>query len=204
LNELEEIGHRAAIPTIRQAFWNDASKEVRYEAAHTLAMLGDTEMVEVFVRMLASRGEDEQQAKVAVQALGRLGDVRGLNELLSAYADGHKPGLVAHAIRAFGPVALEPLIDLIEARPEVVKRQAALETLRALDDKELSDCLVKRIAARQGAADLPEKAHLYLKVAEVHTYTKRQVAQAIVDALGKEQTPGALSAVRAARKAVGM
>ena len=203
LRQIEAQGNRAAIPTIRQAFWNDASKEVRAEAAIALAMLGDSDMVEVFVRMLASRGADEEQAKVATQALGLLGDVRGLNELLAAYADGYKPGMVVDAIRRFGPVALEPLVELVEQRPEVARRQAALDTLRALDDKELADCLVNRLNARKGAPDLPEKAQVCLKLSEVHTYTKRKVADTIIDLLGKDEAPAALGAVRAARRALG-
>jgi len=204
LHQLEAVGNRAAIPAIRQAFWGDASQKVRTEAAHSLALLGDTDMVEVFVRMLAARGEDESQAKVAAQALGLLGDVRGLNELLAAYADGYKPGMVVEAIRAFGPVALEPLVELVEVRPEIAKRQAALDTLRALDDKELAECLLGRLKAREGAPDLAEKAQVYLKVADVHVYTKRQVAHAVLEMLGKEVSPPALAAARMARRALGV
>jgi hypothetical protein len=204
LHQLEAVGSRGAIPAIRQAFWGDPSQKVRYEAAHSLALLGDTEMVEVFVRMLAARSADEGQAKVAAQALGLLGDVRGLNELLAAYADGYKPGLVVEAIRAFGPVALTPLVELIEARPEIAKRQAALDTLRSLDDKELTECLLGRLKAREGAPDLAEKAQVYLKVADVHVYTKRQVAHAVMERFGKEVSPAALAAVRMARRALGV
>lgn len=203
LRQLEAMGNRAAIPSIRQAFWNDASKEVRYDAAIALAMLGDSDMVEVFVRMLAARGADEEQAKVATNALGLLGDVRGLNELLAAYAEGYKPGLVVAAIRRFGPVALEPLVELIESRPEVVKRQAALDTLRDLDDRELAECLVARMKAKLGAPDFAERVMVYLKLGEVHSYSKRKVADTIIDLLGQNETPAALTAVRAARKALG-
>ena len=91
VHALVELGHLGAIPALRQAFLGDASQEVRREAGLALAALGDTEMVDTFVDMLARRGEDDREAKAAAGALGRLGDVRGLRELLAAYAEGYKP-----------------------------------------------------------------------------------------------------------------
>jgi hypothetical protein len=204
LRELEMLGHRAAIPSIRQAFWSDASREVRHEAAHALAHLGDTDMVETFLGMLVSRGESEQEAKVAALALGHLGDVRGLNELLYAYAEGYKPAIVGEAIKMFGSVALDPLLDLIEAQPEIAKRAAALDVLRQVDDKELSDALLARLEARRGQADVGVKAQLYLKLAEVHHFAKRNVASAIHQMLGNSQLKEEVAAARAARKALGL
>ncbi|AKT36082.1 HEAT repeat domain-containing protein [Chondromyces crocatus] len=203
LRQLEHLGIATAIPAIRQAFWSDASTLVRDDACHVLAMLGDSQMVEVFVRMLASRAEDEHSARVAAQALGLLGDVRGLDELLSAYAEGYKPGIMMDAIRRFGPVALEPLVALVEARPEIATRQAALSALQALDDKELADFLTARLKARRGQADLPEKAQISLRLAEVHVYTRRAVASVVKELLAGEETPDALRASRNARKVLG-
>ncbi len=199
---LQTMGHRAAIPAIRQVFWTDASREVRHEAAHALAHVGDTEMVETFLGMLARRAEDEQEAKVAAVALGYLGDVRGLNELLYAYADGYKPGIVAEAIRSFGAVALAPLLDLIEAQPDIAKRTAALATLQALDDQDLAAALVERLHARKGQPDLGQRAELYVRLADVHLYTRRKVAQAVIDMLGAPRDPAEIAAVKAAKKAM--
>ena len=202
LGELETLGHRGAIPFIRQVFWSDASREVRQDAAHALAHLGDTEMVETFLGMLAQRKASEHEAGVAARALGYLGDVRGLNELLYAYAEGYKPGLVAEAIWAFGPVAMEPLLDLLEAQPAIAKRAAALETLQALDDQDLAAALIRRLEARRGQPDLGEKAQLYVKLADVHLYSRRKVAQAVIDMLGTPRGDAEMAAVKAARKAM--
>jgi hypothetical protein len=161
-------------------------------------------MVETFARMLASRGEDDREAKIAAYALGYLGDVRGLSELLSAYAEGYKPGIVADAIRAFGPVALAPLVDLIEARPELAKRAAALDALKKTDDTAVAGCLIERIEARRGDADFAEKAQLYLKLADVHPHSRREVATAIAAALAGAEGKEAQAAIKAAQKALGV
>ncbi|WP_437588629.1 HEAT repeat domain-containing protein [Sorangium sp. So ce1000] len=204
LKALAELGDLAALPALRRAFYADAARGVREEAAYALAQLGDVEMVETFVRMLASRGEDEREAKIAAYALGYLGDVRGLSELLSAYAEGYKPGIVADAIRAFGPVALAPLVDLIEARPELAKRAAALDALKKMDDAAVAACLVERIEARRGDADLAEKAQLYLKLADVHAHSRREVATALTAALAGAPGKEAQAALKAAQKALGV
>lgn len=202
LAALSTLGQRSAIPFIRQVFWGDASREIREEAAHALAHLGDTEMVETFLGMLAQRAVSEHEAAVAAAALGYLGDVRGLNELLYAYAEGYKPGIVAQAIRAFGPVAMEPLLDLIEAQPEIAKRAAALATLQALDDQDLAAALTRRLEAQRGQADVGEKAQLYVRLSDVHLYARRKVAQAVIDLLGTPRGDAEAAAVKAARKAM--
>ncbi|WP_437576181.1 HEAT repeat domain-containing protein [Sorangium sp. So ce887] len=204
LKALAELGDLAALPALRRAFYADAARGVREEAAYALAQLGDVEMVETFVRRLASRGEDEREAKIAAYALGYLGDVRGLSELLSAYAEGYKPGIVADAIRAFGPVALAPLVDLIEAQPELAKRAAALDALKKMDDAAVASCLLERIEARRGGADLAEKAQLYLKLADVHPHSRREVATAIMAALAGVDGKEAHAAVKAAQRALGV
>ncbi|XXY54341.1 HEAT repeat domain-containing protein [Sorangium sp. So ce269] len=204
LKALAELGDLSALPALRRAFYADAARGVREEAAYALAQLGDVEMVETFVRMLASRGEDEREAKIAAYALGYLGDVRGLSELLSAYAAGYKPGIVADAIRAFGPVALAPLVDLIEARPEIAKRAAALDALKKMDEAAVAGCLLERVEARRGDADFPEKAQLYLKLADVHPHSKREVAAAVTAALAGVEGKEAQAAVKAAQRALGV
>ncbi|WP_437936652.1 HEAT repeat domain-containing protein [Sorangium sp. So ce341] len=204
LKALAELGDLAALPALRRAFYADAARNVREEAAYALAQLGDVEMVETFARMLASRGEDDREAKIAAYALGYLGDVRGLSELLSAYAEGYKPGIVADAIRAFGPVALAPLVDLIEARPEIAKRAAALDALKKMDDTAVAGCLLERIEARRGDADFAEKAQLYLKLADVHPHSRREVAAAIAAALAGAEGKEAQAAIKAAQKALGV
>ena len=156
VHALVELGHLSAIPALRQAFLTDTAQDVRREAALALALLGDTEMVDVLVDMLARRGESDRDAKIAADALGRLGDVRGLRELLAAYAEGYKPAVIGEALRAMGPVAIVPLIELIEAHPHLADRRAALSVLEQLPDQDLAATLTARLSERAGSAGFAE------------------------------------------------
>ena len=197
VHALVQLGHLSAIPALRQAFLVDAAQEVRREAALALAQLGDTEMVDTFVGMLARRDESDREAKVAADALGQLGDVRGLRELLAAYAEGYKPGVVAEALRAMGPVAIEPLIELIEERPQLAERRAALSVLEQLPDQDLAATLVARLG---DGASFTKRAALYLKLASVHPDCRRAVGRAVLAAIGDADGDKAL--IKAAKKAV--
>lgn len=191
IHELTSLGSFGAIPALRQAFLGDRAQKVREEAALGLGLLGDTEMTETFVKMLAARGESDRDAKNAAHALGHLGDVRGLAELLAAYAEGYQPGVVAQAIRSLGPVALGPLIALIEARPEIAERKAALSVLAEISDQDLAATLIERLEQKPKDAAFPDVATLYLKLAAVHPDCRRAVAKAILGLLpaSEEQRP---------------
>jgi hypothetical protein len=201
VTRLVQLGHLSAIPALRQAFLTDAAQDVREEAALAIALLGDTEMVETFVSMLRRRGEDDREAKVAAHALGVLGDVRGLRELLAAFSEGYKPGVIAEALRAMGPVALEPLLSLIEAQPRLAERAATRSALEQLSDRDLAVALVARVRLHAPLADFAEVAPICLKLAQVHPDCRRAVGQAVLDAIPDPEAQKAL--VKSARKALG-
>lgn len=201
VTRLVQLGHLSAIPALRQAFLTDAAQDVREEAALAIALLGDTEMVETFVSMLRRRGEEDRDAKVAAHALGVLGDVRGLRELLAAFSEGYKPGVIAEALRSMGPVALEPLLVLIEAQPRLAERAATRSVLEQLSDRDLAAALVARVRVHAALADFAEVAPICLKLAQVHPDCRRAVGQAVLDAVPDPEAQKAL--VKAARKALG-
>jgi HEAT repeat protein len=201
VHKLVELGHLSAIPALRQAFLVDAAQEVRREAAIALALLGDTEMVDTFVGMLSRRtGDGDREAKIAADALGQLGDVRGLRELLAAYREGYKPAIVAEALRAMGPAAIEPLIEVIEQSPALADRRASRSVLEQLPDQELTATLTARLAEKAGSASYAALAALYLDLAAVHPDCRRAVAKAVLDAVRDPEADKAL--VKAARKAM--
>ncbi len=200
VQSLVQLGHLSAIPSLRQAFLVDASHEVRREAALALALLGDTEMVDTFVGMLSRRtGDGDRDAKIAADALGQLGDVRGLRELLAAYREGYKPAVVAEALRAMGPAAIEPLIELIEQNPHLAERRASRSVLEQLPDQDLAATLVARIGDRAGSPAFAEAAALYLKIAAAHPDCRRAVGKAVLEAIRDPEADKAL--VKAAKKA---
>lgn len=175
VGRLAELGS-AALPALRQVLHADPSREVRREAAEALARMGDAEVIDRFVQMVQGRSHDDVEAKHAVYALGMLGDVRGAEALLVAFADGWKPGVVAEALRTLGLALLQPALNLAETRPEVLERQA----LRGLFEKFNTDALAKELLARveasRGHPDLIDRAAVYLKVAAQNTAVGKQVA----------------------------
>lgn len=199
VNQLTSLGAVGAIPALRQAFLCDAARGVREEAALALGLLGDVEMADRFVDMLRRRGTNEPEAKLAAYALGNLGDVRGLHELLAAYAEGYQPKIIAEAIRALGPVALDPLLTLIEARPELAQRKAALSVLEQLPERDLTAALVARVQANAGSPRFLELSLLHLKLAGVNLDCRRVVAEAILAILPPTDAAKALG--KAAKKA---
>ena len=199
ITQLTTLGASVAIPALRQAFLCDAARDVRKKAALALGLLGDVEMADRFVDMLRRRDSDESAAKLGAAALGNLGDVRGLHELLAAYAEGYQPKIIAESLRALGPVAIEPLIALIEAQPEIAQRKAALSVLEQLPEQDLAATLVARVQARAGDPRFMDLAMLYLKLAGVNLDCRRVVAAAILAILPPTEAAKPLG--KAAKKA---
>src|SRR5262249_50500718 len=180
VRKLIELGDQGALPALRMAHASDASYEVRDAAALALGALLDVEMVDAFVRTLSDRSpQNDERAKIAAYALGALGDVRGLNALLDAYAEGWKPSIVADALRSMGVVALGPLVDLVITRPEILQRKVAFDVVQRVPPDELAAHLLDRIATQTAHPRFIERGAIYMKLAAVHDASARAVAQRI-------------------------
>jgi HEAT repeat protein len=200
IHQITTEGFVGAIPALRQAFLSDPTQEVREEAAIGLGLLGDTEMAETFIWMLRRRDQAPRDAVNAIKALGHLGDVRGIHELLLAWAEGYSPKNVAEALKALGPAALEPLIEAIEAQPEIAARKSALDVLAELSPKDLSALLLARVEQAAGEPRFVERAALYLKLAGAQLDVRRIVGQAILAKLPATEASSSLG--KLAKKAV--
>lgn len=210
---LVELGHRGALPALRLAYSGDATPVVREDAAYALARLGDTEMVDAFLSLLRARQEHElrEQVEVAIRALGKLGDVRALKELLDAYTERHNVAMVADAIRELGAAALAPLLDRIEARPELANGQAVRNILQNIPAEELGQELIRRFSERASGVGfgrepgaLAERATLLLKLADAQEKSRRLVAKAICDRLSASEDKAEKTLVKLAERALGM
>jgi len=208
---LVELGHRGALPALRRAYEGDATFDVREDAAYAMARLGDTEMVDAFLKLVRSRQEPEirEEVEVAIRALGKLGDVRGLPELLAAYTEGHYVSLVADAIREYGAAALDPLLDRIEAHPEMAGRQAVRNILQNIPAEELGRELVRRFMDRASgvglaAGALADRGTLLLKLADAQEKSRRLVAKAICERLGASEDKLEKALVKQAERALGL
>ncbi|NOK11220.1 HEAT repeat domain-containing protein [Corallococcus exercitus] len=177
---LADLG-TVAMPVLRQVLHSDPSREVRREAAEALARLGDAEVLDRFVDMVQGRGHDDVEAKHAVYALGMLGDVRGAEALLLAFADGWKPGVVAESMRALGLALLRPALNLAETRPEVLERQALRGLFEAFDPPILAKELLARVVRSLPHVDLLTRAAAYLKVAAVNPAVGKAVAARLME-----------------------
>lgn len=179
LRAIAQRSHVEAIPAVRASFAGDVSGDVREEAAYALATLGDVESVDTFVQMLRHRARDAASAKVGAYALGTLGDVRGVDELLAAYAEGWHPAILAEAIRRVGPAVLEPLVSLLEARPEIADRKAALGVIGAIPASDVEALLLQRLAATSGSPAFCALAGTYVTIARAHEAVVKKVAARI-------------------------
>ncbi len=66
--------------------------------------------------------------------------------MLDAFEEGYKPTLVAEALRAFGPAIVPPLIDRLEARPELVERKVTVDLGAGVEWSVVSEMLAQRLA----------------------------------------------------------
>ena len=165
-----------AMPALRQVLYGDPSREVRREAAQALARMGDADVIDRFVLLVQGRSGYDDEAKTAVYALGMLGDVRGAEALLAAFADGWKPGVVAEAMRTLGLALLQPAVNLAEVRPEALERQALRGLFEKFPADDLMLELLTRVDAALGRPDFVERATVYLKLAAENPVAGKQVA----------------------------
>lgn len=169
-----------AIPIMRASFAADVSAKVREEAGYALAEIGDVDSAETFVRALRRRIEDPAAAQAAARALGRLGDARGLEELLAALEAGWHRSLVVSALAAIGATALEPLLDRAERSSGTHTHPAATALLRELPGAETAPIMIAHLAAAPEER-FPALASLYLKLAKDGPEARRALARQILE-----------------------
>jgi hypothetical protein len=97
--------------------------------------------------------DDHDLAKTAAYALGYLGDVRGVDSLIAAYAQGWLPSIVAESIAAIGPAAIPQLIELVEENPSLLRRSTADNLFDSLRGEVLMPALLERVDAIAQAKD---------------------------------------------------
>lgn len=197
---LVRLGDRAALPALRRAFFGDVSMDVNEAAAHALGQLLDVEMVDVFVRQIAERDQDEPAAKAAAYALGYLGDARGLEALLSAWAAGWKPSIVGDALRAMGTVALHQLVLLLETRPDLAGRKAALDVFKMAPPQDVLEVLDGRVTSLRSVETFAETALIHLKVAGANAEAEVPFARKLLAEVPAPETKAEKALVRSARR----
>lgn len=198
--DLADAGDVGAIPLLRMSFAGDISGDVRDASGRALGRLGDADSVETFCIALGQRDQDHERAKTAAYALGFLGDVRGLDALVTAYRAAWLPNVLAEALGAVGLAAVPALLEIIEAHPEILKRSTASEVFEAIPTDALRVALLDRIDALSTLPDFIDKASALVELARTRVPLDAVVGARILelrpDLLDKKATREARALAR--------
>jgi HEAT repeat protein len=145
LGRIVDRGLLAALPHLRRIAATDPSIQVRYRAWYAQAALLDVDAVPLWMAALKDRAQNEDAAREALHALAHIGDNRSIAPLLDAFEEGYKPTLVAEAMRAFGPAIVPPLMDRLEARPELLERKVTIDVGAGVELSAVQDLLHQRL-----------------------------------------------------------
>jgi len=204
LEALARAGDDQAIPVVRQAWRSDAAQEVRTKAAVVLGGLGDSESVEPLVAALRDRAGPAREAKAALAALGELGDVRAVPDILLAVVENWGGPLPAEALYGIGIPALEPIIALVVSRPELAQRKSLQDAvLKLTSSPETGRILSRRLGEALGEPEGAEKAAALLKLASESDPLRESLARQILARLTAPAGKAEKALVRAARHALG-
>jgi hypothetical protein len=197
LTRIVDQGCIAAVPHVRRIAATDPSGQVRYRAWYAQAALLDVDAVPLWIAAVRNRAENDDAAREALHALAHIGDNRSIAPLLDAFEEGYKPTLVADALRAFGPAILPPLLDRVEARPELAERKVTTDVAAGAELSVVKELVEHRLANALPAA-LPGRASIYLKVFSKNPQLLNAVAtlvQARIGSGGKDSIPGDLKRI---------
>jgi hypothetical protein len=189
LSRVTDQGCLAALPHVRRIAATDPSLNARYRAWYAQAALLDVDAVPLWIVALRNRAENDDAAREALHALAHIGDNRSIAPLLDAFEEGYKPTLVAEALRAFGPAIVPPLIDRLEARPELVERKVTVDVGAGVEWSVVSEMLEQRLAV------LPPQsfaacALVYLKFFSKNPAMQKAVATLVQTRIGTAALEG--------------
>jgi hypothetical protein len=195
-------GCLAALPHVRRLAATDPSGQIRYRAWYAQAALLDVDAVPLWIAVLKNRAANDDAGREALHALAHIGDNRSIAPLLDAFEEGYKPTLVAEALRAFGPAIVPPLIDRLEARPELVERKVTADIGAGVEWSVVNELLGQRLAVATPQS-FAANAVVYLKFFSKNSDLQKAVAalvQSRIDAAGLDSVPSDLK--RALTRAV--
>lgn len=202
LTRVVDQGCVAALPHVRRIAATDPSVQVRYRAWYAQAALLDVDAVPLWIAALKNRAANDDAGREALHALAHIGDNRSIAPLLDAFEEGYKPTLVSEALHAFGPAIVPPLLDRLEARPDLVERKVTLDVAATMELPVITELVEQRLADASPES-LPTRAVLYLKVFNKNPHLQKAVAalvQARIASAGLDPIPGDLK--RALSRAV--
>lgn len=203
LEELARIGSPDAIPVVRQAWLADAATDVRVRAAALLGELGDSDSLETLLAALRERANAVKEAKAALHGLGELGDVRAAPDMLQALTENWAGTLPMEALQTLGIGALEPVIALAIARPDLASRKS-LQTIvqRVTSSPQAMRIVTKRLDELLGSPGNAEKCQALLRLTADSDPLREAVGRRIVERVAAPANKAEKALVRAAQQAL--
>ena len=203
LAALERNPDERAIPVVRQMWMSDPSRDVHVRAATALGWLGDGESVEGLLSAFRHRTIAARGAKGALAALGCLGDVRAVPEILGALIDNWSAPLPAEALNAMGVPALEAVMAVVASRPDLAERTSLQSFVQRVSvspqtDRLLAAHLARALAAPDGAAGAAALLKLTSRRNALHESLARQILARVTAPSSKAEK----ALVRAAKQAL--
>lgn len=167
-----------ALPLVRRIAATDPSLQVRYRAWYAQAHLFDVDAVPLWIDVLKNRAANDDAGREALHALAHIGDNRSIAPLLDAFEEGYKPTLVADALRAFGPAIVPPLLDRLEARPDLVERKVTQDVGAGVEWPFVNELLSQRLSILPPET-FAARAIVYLKFFAQNPGVQKSVANLI-------------------------
>ena len=183
LQRLGRDGAIAALPIVRQLAASDPSREVRYAAWATQALLLDLDAVDLLVERVRSREHNDEAAREAAFALGLLGDARGIAPLLDAFEQAWRPATIAESLSTIGPAILPALLDRIDANPDLAGRTAAQQVITGTPADTTFEIVLARLSDPLDEGDVERMAR-YIKLASGLKPLKARLADALEARIG--------------------
>ena len=207
LDAIERLGDEQMIPRVRQVFLDDSEQRVREGALVVMSVLGDIESFEALLSAFRNRSmETKQAANEAKRALGflaMLGDVRAVPDLLQALVENWAGTLPADALKSIGIPALEPILALVGALPELAWRKSLQQIVWKLAASPPAERLFsKRVAELLDAPGGAEKTLALLTLTAASIRLRAAVARQILARITAPSDKSEQALVRAARTAL--
>jgi hypothetical protein len=164
--------------------------------------MGDGESLEAFVTALRDRAVAPREAKAALTALGELGDVRAVPDILHALIENWAGSQPMEALHSVGLPALEPIMTLTAERPELAQRKSLQEVVKYVAlSPQAERLLTRRLAAALESSEV-EKAAALLKLTSESVPLREALARQILARLTAPSSKAEKALVRSATQAL--
>lgn len=135
---LGEMGDERCVEPLVRCL-RDGDWQVREAAVEALAMIGSP-AVELLIRYM----RDYDARKSAIKTLGKINDERVLEPLISMLRNDEFKDDATWALAELGPPAIEKLMECLEDKDEVVRKQAIM-ALGEIKDPSCVDQLIEKL-----------------------------------------------------------